>query len=209
MLGAVVSSSSPAVAARCVAARAAVGAACSQSLTDPMLRDALLDRLAAGASASEALEDVVKHAAGIAYRQLAVVDAGGRGAAYSGPRSLGRYADAVAADCASAGNLLSRASVVEEMVSSFNATVDAALGDRLIASLRAGAAAGGEESPVHSAGLLIVDAVAWPVTDLRVDWSDGDPIAELALLWERWKPLAAAYVERALRPSAAAAAPRG
>ncbi len=50
--------------------------------------------------------------------------------------------------------------------------------------MEAAIAAGGEEGPVHSAGLLIVRDVAWPVADLRVDWSDGDPIAELRKLWE-------------------------
>jgi uncharacterized Ntn-hydrolase superfamily protein len=48
-----------------------------------------------------------------------------------------------------------------------------------------------------------VDRVAWPVADLRVDWTEGDPVAELALLWERWKPLERDYVTRALDPSAA------
>ena len=42
---------------------------------------------------------------------------------------------------------------------------------RLIAALAAGLEAGGEEGPLHSAGLLVADAVDWPVTDLRVDWA--------------------------------------
>ena len=45
--GAIVSSSSPAVAARCAWARARVGAVCTQNVTDPSLGNALLDRLAA------------------------------------------------------------------------------------------------------------------------------------------------------------------
>ena len=73
------------------------------------------------------------------------------------------------------------------------------LGDRLIAALRAGLAAGGEVSPVRSAGLVIAEAVPWPVTDLRVDWHD-DPVGQLAGLWPLWQPQAAAYVDRALQP---------
>ena len=62
--------------------------------------------------------------------------------------------------------------------------------------------AGGEAGPVHSAGLIVVSDVPWPVTDLRVDWSE-DPIAELSALWRLWRPQAEAYRLRALDPAAA------
>ena len=62
--------------------------------------------------------------------------------------------------------------------------------------------AGGEEGPVRSAGLVVCGAVAWPETDLRVDWHDR-PIAELAGLWRLWEPQAADYMTRALDPAAA------
>src|SRR6185436_14689033 len=45
-VGGVISSSSPAVAARCLAVRAGVGAAASQNVTDPRLGPRLLDLLA-------------------------------------------------------------------------------------------------------------------------------------------------------------------
>ena len=48
-VGAVIASASVAVAARCAAVRAGVGAVCSQSTTDPRLRGAMLDAMAAGA----------------------------------------------------------------------------------------------------------------------------------------------------------------
>ena len=55
---------------------------------------------------------------------------------------------------------------------------------------------------MRSGGLLVVDKVTWPVTDLRVDWHD-DPVSELARLWAVWQPQEAAYVQRALDPAAA------
>jgi uncharacterized Ntn-hydrolase superfamily protein len=55
---------------------------------------------------------------------------------------------------------------------------------------------------VRSAGLLVADAVAWPVADLRVDWAD-DPVGELARLWRLWEPQMEDYVRRALEPRAA------
>jgi len=77
------------------------------------------------------------------------------------------------------------------------------IGDRLIAAMQAAVEAGGEEGPVQSAGLKIVDKVPWPVADLRVDWSEDCPIEALARLWEVYKPQLQDYVTRALDPSRA------
>jgi uncharacterized Ntn-hydrolase superfamily protein len=78
------------------------------------------------------------------------------------------------------------------------------LGDRLIAAMRAGLAAGGEAGPVHSAGMLIVDEVSWPVAELRCDWApEACPIENIAAAWAVYKPQLGDYVQRALNPSAA------
>ena len=199
-VGAVVASASMAVAARCVAVRAGIGAVCSQSTTDPRLREALLSAMADGAAASDALAAVVGRAPDAAYRQLVVVDAGGGSAAYSGELALGEATDVRAAGAAAAGNLLADPGVPAAMLAAFTAWADDSLGDRLIAAVQAGLAAGGEVSPVRSAGMVIAEAVPWPVTDLRVDWHD-DPVGQLAGLWQIWQPQAESYVQRALRPS--------
>lgn len=202
MLGAVVTSSSPAVAARCVYVRARVGAACTQNITDPTLGPTLLDRLEAGYTAQQAMSDVAAVADFADYRQLSVVDATGGAAVYSGESTLGRYTSHTGQGCVAAGNLLADHSVPEAMIREFAGNQDSHLGDRLIAALQAGLDAGGEQGPVHSCGLVLVDQVPWPVTDLRVDWSDN-PIAELSALWDLWKPQADDYVVRALRPDTA------
>ena len=202
--GAVISSSSPAVAARCVAVRAGVGAAASQNITDPRLRTRLLDLLADGASPQQAIDEVVASTRDIGYRQLTAIDRQGRTAAYSGPNTLAAYADAHGSGAVSAGNLLADTAVPARMVEAFEASRDAGLGDRLITALTAGLTAGGEAGPVRSAGMLIVETVEWPVTDLRVDWAD-DPIEDLATLWRLWEPQSDSYVQRALDPSAAPA----
>ena len=43
----------------------------------------------------------------------------------------------------------------------------------------------------------------WPLVDLRVDWTDDDPIVELRRLWERYEPQMDDYVARALNPNEA------
>ena len=202
MFGVAVSSSSPAVAARCAYARAGVGAACSQNITDPRLGVDLLDRLERGMFAREALDQVVAEAPTIAYRQLSAVDRWGGTAAWSGDRTLGAHATAEETGAVAAGNLLAREDVPATMLEAFMERHDERFGDRLLAAMQAGLAAGGEAGPVHSAGLLVVRDVPWPVVDLRVDWAD-DPIGELAKLWRLWRPQMDAYVTRALDPASA------
>jgi uncharacterized Ntn-hydrolase superfamily protein len=202
MFGVVVTSSSPAVAARCAQARAGVGAACTQNITDPTLAHRLLGALATGLDAQQALDRVVADAPYAEFRQLSVVDVNGSTAAYSGERTLGRHRTAQGRDAVAAGNLLADEAVPQAMVEAFAVDPEAHLGDRLLAGLIAGRDAGGEEGPVRSCGVIIVDTVPWPVTDLRVDWSE-DPIGALAEAWAVWKPQADDYVTRALNPSSA------
>jgi uncharacterized Ntn-hydrolase superfamily protein len=199
-VGAVIASASMAVAARCPAVRAGVGAACSQSTTDPRLRGELLDAMAAGAAAGDALAALVGRTADVAYRQLTVVDAAGGSASYSGELALGEATDLHTPGAAAAGNLLADRGVPAAMLAAFHGQAASDLGTRLIAALQAGLAAGGEVSPVRSAGLMIAESQPWPVTDLRVDWHD-DPVGQLAGLWQLWQPQAASYVTRALSPT--------
>jgi uncharacterized Ntn-hydrolase superfamily protein len=119
MLGAIVMSSSPAVASRCARARSRVGAACSQNVTDPSLSDALLDRIAGGASAPDAMAAIRAAAGHIEYRQLIAVDAFGRAASFSGKQTLGTHADCTGQDCAAAGNLLADKAAPEAMAAAF------------------------------------------------------------------------------------------
>ena len=202
MFGVAVASSSPAVAARCAYARAGVGAVASQNVTDPTLGPKTLDLMALGASAPEAMAVLKATGAHISYRQVLAVDAAGRAAIHSGANVLGTHAEARAGNVASGGNLLAGEGVPQAIVDGFLAT-SGHLGDRLIAAMRAAVAAGGEEGPVHSAGLKLVDKVPWPVADLRVDWTEDCPIEALADLWDIYKPQLDAYVARALDPSTA------
>ncbi|MFT4012585.1 MAG: DUF1028 domain-containing protein [Paracoccus sp. (in: a-proteobacteria)] len=202
MFGMAISSSSPAVAARCAFARAGVGAVASQNVTDPTLGPLALDLMQDGLSAPEAVAEVARRGRFIEYRQVLAVDAQGRTAIHSGPNSLGIWTQAQGPDVASGGNLLANDGVPQAIVDGFLAS-RGHIGDRLIAAMRAGLAAGGEAGPVHSAGMKIVDKVAWPVADLRCDWTEACPIQSLADLWDIYRPQLDAYVQRALDPRAA------
>ncbi|GAA6191872.1 DUF1028 domain-containing protein [Phaeobacter sp. NW0010-22] len=199
MFGMAISSSSPAVAARCAFARAGVGAVSSQNITDPTLGPLALDLMEGGASASEAIAEVQARGKFIEYRQVLAVDAQGETAIHSGPNSLGIWTQAQGRDVASGGNLLANDGICQAIVTGFE-TATGHLGDRLIAAMRAGLAAGGEAGPIHSAGLLMVDKHSWPVAELRCDWTEGCPIEAIATAWEVYQPQLEAYVQRALDP---------
>jgi len=200
--GMVLSSSSPAVAARCLHLRPRVGVAASQNVTNPALGPRLLDLLQAGSPAAEAMTLAVAEEAYPEHRQLTVVDAAGRVAHFSGARALGTYAAATGHQAVAAGNMLAGPQVVQAMIDSYQASTAATFEERLLAGFLGGLAAGGEEGPVRSAGLAVVESAAWRVTDLRVDDAD-DAAAELGRLLALWLPQKRDYLTRALDPEAA------
>jgi uncharacterized Ntn-hydrolase superfamily protein len=200
--GMAISSSSPAVAARCAHARAGVGVVASQNITDPRLGGRILTRLAQGESANAALWAVLAANAEAEFRQVLALGVSGPAATHSGSRTLGIFSTALGLDCAAGGNLLVDPDVPSAMVGAFE-TAHGALAERLLAALHAGRDAGGEAGPVHSAGLLVVREVEWPIVDLRIDWSERDPVAELDALYRLYAPQIDDYVRRALEPSQA------
>ncbi|MEM8756038.1 MAG: DUF1028 domain-containing protein [Pseudomonadota bacterium] len=202
MFGVCVSSSSPAVAARCAYAEAGVGAVASQNVTDPRLGPRTLRLMAEGATAAEAAAIVARTAPQAAYRQVLAVDAAGGVGVHSGGAVLGTHGEARGAGVVAAGNLLSDEGVPAAMVAAFE-TAEGAFGDRLIAAMQGALDAGGEEGPVRSIGMKLVREVPWPVADLRVDWTEDCPVAALRALWAVYEPQLDDYVTRALDPEAA------
>ena len=199
MFGLAISSSSPAVAARCAYTRAGVGAVASQNITDPTLGPFALDLMQGGMSAAEAVAGVRDQGRFIEYRQVLAIDKNGNTAIHSGPNSLGIWTDAAGPNVISAGNLLANDGVPAAIVEGF-VSAKGHIGDRLIAAMRAGLAAGGEAGSVHSAGMQICRDVPWPVADLRCDWTEDCPIEAIAQAWTVYKPQLDAYVQRALDP---------
>ena len=202
-LGAAIASSSISVAARCLHWRPGIGVALSQNITDPRLGPRLLALLADGVGVADALAAVERSTPYIAYRQLVLVDTGGNTGIYNGDKLLGCFAAVEGRHCAAAGNLLADAAVPGAMTSAFENTTGS-LGTRLLAALCAGADAGGEAGPLHSAGLLVGGEPGWPLAELRIDWSD-DPLDALRAGWAVYEPQIDDYVTRAYDPTRAPA----
>jgi uncharacterized Ntn-hydrolase superfamily protein len=199
MFGVAIASSSPAVAARCAHARAGVGAVATQNITDPSLGPRTLDSLGHGLTARAALDEALQATAFGAYRQLLVVGRDGPPVIHSGAHALGTVGSAIGTHAAAAGNLLARPDVPAAMIAAFEVAAGH-LGARLLEALRAGVERGGEAGPLHSAGLLIVRDVSWPIVDLRIDWTEDAPVAALTAIWSVYAPQIEDYVRRALDP---------
>nr|WP_314529787.1 DUF1028 domain-containing protein [uncultured Pseudomonas sp.] len=200
-LGIAISSSSIAVGARCPWLRPGVGAVASQNITLPSLGPQVLDLLEQGLAPSEALAALAgrDHSE---YRQVTVIDNLGRTAHFSGAQTLGIHHALSGEQCVAAGNMLADPAVIDAMVAAFE-QASGHLADRLLAAMHAGLAGGGEAGPVHSAALVVVDDLLWPIVNLRVDWADEDPIGALDQLWQAYRGQLQAYIDRAINPQVA------
>jgi len=179
-----------------------VGAVLTQHRTDPRLGPRGLALLRSGCTAAETVAALVSSTAHADWRQLAALDAGGRTAYHHGARVKPARAAAHGRDCVALGNILSSEAVPAAMLRAFEAEPEAPLGDRLVAALVAGEAAGGEHGPVLSAVLEVHGGLDFALVDLRVDRA-GAPIAELAALWRDYAPRLEEFVLRATDPDRA------
>lgn len=203
MLGAVITTSSPAVGARCVFGRAGTGIVLTQNRTDPRLGPRGLALLAEGCSPSATVAALAASTPDAGWRQLAVLDAQGGSAHYSGANIMSHHAGVSGLHCVAAGNILRHDGVPAAMVEAFSAAADQPLPRRLLIALEAGDASGGELLPLRSAALFIVHVHSFPYADLRVDAAEN-PIGVLRRLWDEYAPQADEYVIRAIAPNAIA-----
>ncbi len=178
MLGAAVSSAVPAVGALCPYIRAGVGAVSTQSWVNPYLAIEALDLMQQGKSGPDALDAVLSRDAAKDLRQIGVVDAKGRAAAWSGKSCTTWFGHIVEKHCAVQGNMLLGESIIAEMAKAFRASACLDLGERLLLALEAGQAAGGDKRGKQSAALKVYHTEDYAWLDLRVD-EHRHPVAEL------------------------------
>src|SRR4051794_5357972 len=111
MLGAVVTTSSIAVGARCAFAAPGAGAALTQHTTDPRLGPLMLDQLRRGYTVEQAISAAVGTTPRGDWRQLAVIDAQGRSASHSGASVKPERAETHGRDCVAIANIVRSAEV--------------------------------------------------------------------------------------------------
>lgn len=178
MLGVAVATAVPAVGAVCPYVVSGVGAVSTQSWVNPHLAIDILSRLAAGATAPEALQAAVAQDSGSALRQVGAIDAQGRGAAWTGGECTPWCGQIVDAHFAVQGNMLVGEATLQAMASAFRAGDALELDERLMQALEAGDAAGGDRRGRQSAALKVHHLQPYALLDVRVD-EHPDPVREL------------------------------
>ncbi len=190
-LGVAVQSKFLAVGAVVPYARANVGAVATQSYANLLYGPQGLALLEQGLAPEEVIQRLTEADPDARLRQVGIVDARGRAAAFTGEGCFPWAGHRVGPNVAVQGNILVGPETVDAMYETFlSARGD--LADRLVAALAAGQEAGGDRRGQQSAALLVVreggsyGGYTDRYIDLRVD-DHPQPIAELARLLRLWR----------------------
>ncbi len=190
-LGVAVQSKFLAVGAVVPYAKAGVGAIATQSYANLLYGPQGLDLLAQGLSPQEVIDRLTSNDPEAHLRQVGIVDAQGRAAAFTGSGCFPWAGHRVGPNVAVQGNILVGQETVDAMYETFlGAQGD--LAERLVAALAAGQEAGGDRRGQQSAALLVVreggsyGGYTDRYIDLRVD-DHPRPIEELARLLRLWR----------------------
>ena len=178
-----------AVGARVPHIAAGVGAVATQALINPYYGIDGLKLLREGKSARDVIATLKGADSGHPSRQLHIMDAAGRIAAYTGAECVDWCGHLIHDTFSVAGNMLAGPQVIAETARAYEADAALPFPRRLIAALKAGEDAGGDKRGKQSAALLIYSTEDYSDLDLRVD-DHPEPLEELARLEkvsrERW-----------------------
>jgi uncharacterized Ntn-hydrolase superfamily protein len=173
-----------AVGSLCPYGRSGVGALATQALINPLYGPHGLDLLAEEVPPAEVLKSLTGPDDGREQRQLHMIDAHGRGIAFTGSQCIEWCGHLLREDFSVAGNMLAGPRVIEDTATAYEKGAALSFAERLIAALEAGEAAGGDKRGKQSAALLIYSGEAYPALDLRVD-DHEDPLKELRRLHDK------------------------
>jgi uncharacterized Ntn-hydrolase superfamily protein len=171
------------------AAEPEVGAIATQAFANLRYRQDGLALLREGLSAEETVARLTQADDGREQRQLGIVDAEGRAATFTGAECFDWAGGATGNGYAAQGNILVSEDTVTALAETFERTAGGSLARRLLASLAAGQAAGGDSRGQQSAAVLVVRkdggymGTSDAVVDLRVD-DHETPIEELSRIFE-------------------------
>ncbi|HLI99810.1 MAG TPA: DUF1028 domain-containing protein [Bradyrhizobium sp.] len=167
----------------------AIGAIATQALVNPYYGIDGVRLLREGHEPNDIIKTLLAADAGHASRQLHIMDAKGRIAAFTGKDCVDWCGHLKGEGFSIAGNMLASGRVLDETANAYRANAEIPFARRLIAAMRAGEEAGGDKRGRQSAALLIYSEEEWSDLDLRVD-DHTDPLSELARLEavsrERW-----------------------
>jgi uncharacterized Ntn-hydrolase superfamily protein len=181
-LGIAVHSKTIAVGSRVRGGKGGVAVFAHQSASNPMYSTLGIELLEAGMTPQQALDMMLRGDEGRNSRQVAILDAQGRTAAWTSPTITDWKGHKCGVNYCAQGNTLAGPEVVDAMARSFEES-SGPLAERLLDALEAGQAQGGDRRGVQSASLMILKPLAIQgfgdrELDLRVD-EHRTPFAEL------------------------------
>jgi uncharacterized Ntn-hydrolase superfamily protein len=165
-----------------------VGAIATQAYANPRYGPGGLALLREALAAEEVVERLTSADEDRAQRQLGIVDAEGRAATYTGAECHAWAGGRTGAGYAAQGNILVSGATVDALAETFEASAEKPLAERLLDSLEAAEAAGGDSRGRQSAALLVVErdggyaSLSDVLVDLRVD-DHSDPLLELRRIY--------------------------
>lgn len=167
-------------------AEAGVGAVATQSFTEASYGPLGLQLMRLGRGAPDALRALVSTDADSAVRQVAMIDAQGRAAAWTGGKAIVAAGHQVGRGYSVQANLMDRPTVWPAMARAFE-TTKGDLAERLLAALEAAQREGGDIRGRQSAAIIVVSGTStgrpWADRkfDLRVE-DAPEPLRELRRL---------------------------
>lgn len=196
--GIALATSSPAIGQRCsfVSHAGAVG---MQAIAEPRLGVFALKLLEQGYSPRGVIAEVTASDDWPGKRQIGIVDADGRSAAFTGDAN-GPWAGHIHGEnFVAMGNVVAGPEVVEAIAEAFHDDESAGLEARLMRAVEAGRDAGGETIGQTSAAILSFGEQIVPRCDLRVDVCE-EPVEELRRIFDWFEPLLPYFEERNRNP---------
>jgi uncharacterized Ntn-hydrolase superfamily protein len=180
-LGVAAMTAVPAVGKLLAHAAARTGAVATQARVNPYLGIDGIALLRQRMCADDVLATLRRSDPRIETRQLAVIDAAGRTAAFTGQECL-PWAGALSGENFSVqGNRLTGQAVLAAAADAFAKHQREALAERLLLALLAADALGGDRHEEESASIYVVDEEDYPLWDIRVDQNER-PLIELRRL---------------------------
>ncbi|MET1414778.1 DUF1028 domain-containing protein [Roseibium sp. HPY-6] len=158
-----------------------VGAIATQALVSPIYGTEGLSLLRSGVSAQRVIDTVVDRDDGSHSRQIHLIDAKGRAAAFTGDKCIDWCGHLIEDHVTVAGNMLAGPQVIEAAMEAYLTNTNLPFEERLLSAMEAAEAAGGDKRGRQSAALKIVHDEDYPWLDIRAD-DHAAPLEELRRL---------------------------
>ncbi len=164
-----------------------VGVVATQSFVHPAFGPDGIKLMTEGKDAKQVLDILISGDEGRDYRQLAVIDAGGMVANYTGKKCIASAGHLAGDNYSVQANMMLNEKVVPAMAKAFEKNEGMPLAERIIEVLQAAEAAGGDIRGRQSAAMIVVgpDPAPHPWQDKKIDIRVDDhqePLVELQRL---------------------------